>query len=402
MVMREVAALARAGAGAAGGLARDALGDLAGRSLPWRESTVCQPAMFNALLRDGAVRPWPQPPAVRAITRQPVPSISSNCENLVLTLEQAGPPLLPASVFVKLPMDSLLTRAFMGVIRSWHLESRFFRTVAPELPLRTPKTFATAARGTRFYLVQENLREDPSVTLFTNPDMMRGPSLDLVSRVLDMFARLHAWNVGLDPRARDAILPLDLHPFLSPRLAPVSRSLNRLALDPCLRRRPGAVPERVAAAYRESMAHWPRLIEHWFAGPLSLLHGDSHLGNVFIDGDAMGLLDWQAAHWGKGIRDVQYFLIDALPEATLAANERDLVDYYVERRAVHGAPLDAESAWQDYRSFTFHTLFTICVAVGFGALNEEQDALMAEILDRAVAAVERVDYPGWLREFLLV
>ena len=43
---------------------------------------------------------------------------------------------------------------------------------------------------------------------------------------------------------------------------------------------------------------------------------------------------------------------------------------------------------------------TIVVSIGFGALNEEQDALMTEILRRAVAAIQRVDYPGWLAEFL--
>ena len=43
---------------------------------------------------------------------------------------------------------------------------------------------------------------------------------------------------------------------------------------------------------------------------------------------------------------------------------------------------------------------TIVVAIGFGALNEKQDALMAKILQRSVAAVQRVDYAGWLRKFL--
>ena len=112
------------------------------------------------------------------------------------------------------------------------------------------------------------------------------------------------------------------------------------------------------------------------------------------------MLDWQATHWGKGIRDVQYFLIDSLPSEVLAARERELVDYYVDRRGHHGTPVDGEQAWQDYRSFTYHSLMTIVVSIGFGALNEEQDALMGEILKRAVAAVQRVDYGGWLREFL--
>ena len=112
------------------------------------------------------------------------------------------------------------------------------------------------------------------------------------------------------------------------------------------------------------------------------------------------MLDWQAAHWGKGIRDVQYFLIDSLPAPTLAAHERELVEYYVQRRAHHGTAIDLEQTWQEYRSFTFHTLMTIIVTIGFGALNEEQDVLFTEVLRRAVAAVQRVDYAGWLGEFL--
>ena len=386
---------------AAGALLVDRLGDVAGRSLPYQPEQVCRPQTLNRLLREGAVTPWPRPPAITAVQRQDIPSVSSNCHNLVLTLEQAGPPLLPDSVFVKVPMASLLTRWFMGIIRSWRLESHFFRHVAAGLPLRTPITYATAWRGTRFYLVQENLNEDPSVELFTNPDMATGPALDIVRRCLDTFARLHACHVHLDASAQRAILPLDYHPFLSPRLAPVSRSLNAMALGPCMKKQPGAITADIEAAYRLSMANWERLRAFWFQGPLSLLHGDSHLGNFFVSGDAMGMLDWQAAHWGKGIRDVQYFLIDSLPAQVLAANERELVDYYVERRAVHGAPVDAEQSWQEYRAFTFHTLFTIVVSIGFGALNEEQDALMAEILGRAVAAAQRVDYPGWLRDFLM-
>ena len=31
-----------------------------------------------------------------------------------------------------------------------------------------------------------------------------------------------------------------------------------------------------------------------------LIHGDSHLRNLFVTGDRMGMLDWQAAQWAKG------------------------------------------------------------------------------------------------------
>ena len=383
-----------------GRLAGDALGDVTGRALPFREPDVARPETLTHLINSYGLQAGGQLVKINAIHRQDIPSVSSNCQNLVLSLEQSGEATIPGSVFVKLPMESLVTRWFFSIINSWRLESHFFRHVARDLPLRTPITYATGWRGSRFFLIQENLHEDPKVELFTNPDMMVGPSLELVHRCLDTFARLHACHYDLSAAQREALLPLDYHPFLSPTMGVVSRNLSRLALKPCMKKRPADIPDEVAIAYRSSVRHWDQLLDYWFCGPLSLLHGDSHLGNFFVSGDDMGLLDWQATHWGKGVRDVQYFLIDSLPADTLAAHEQDLVNYYVARRAHYGTPIDAQETWQEYRSFTFHTLMTIVVSIGFGALNEEQDTLMAEILRRSVAAVQRVDYAGWLREFL--
>jgi hypothetical protein len=383
-----------------GRIGGDALGDITGGSMPYRPDDVCRPQVLTGLVNDYALSSVSGPASVTAVRTQDIPSISSNCHNLVLTLEQSGQPQLPDSVFLKLPMESLVTRWFFSLINSWRLESHFFRHVARDLPLRTPVTYATGCQGTRFFLLQENLHEDPSVELFTNLDMMAGPSLDIVHRCLDAFARLHAVHYALDRAAQQKLLPLDYHPFLSPSMGLVSRALNRLALKPCIRKHPGEISAEVAQVYRLTLQHWDELLEYWFSGPLSLLHGDSHLGNFFVFHDEMGMLDWQATHWGKGIRDVQYFLIDSLPAEVLAPRERELVDYYVDRRGHHGAPIDREQAWHDYRSFTYHSLMTIVVSIGFGALNEEQDALMGEILKRAVAAVQRVDYGGWLREFL--
>lgn len=369
-------------------------------SLAIRPEKVMEPGTLNHWLNAWPVAADFGPVDIARVTRQDIPSVSSNCQNLVLSLEQSVESGLPDSVFVKVPMTSPATQWFLNLVNSWRLESWFFEHIARELPIRTPVTYATHCRGSRFFLIQENLRLDPEVQLFTNLDMMAGPSLDLVNRCLDTFARLHSVHYGLNAAEREQILPLDYHMMLSPSRGALSRLLNQSALKPCLKKQPGVMPDAVQAAYRTTLENWDRLLEHWYSGPLSLLHGDSHLGNFFVSGDEMGMLDWQAAHWGKGVRDVQYFLIDALPQEVLAANERQLLDYYVERRAVHGAAIDGEEAWQDYRSFTYHTLMTIVVSIGFGALNEEQDELMVEILKRSVAAVERVDYPGWLRDFL--
>ncbi len=381
-------------------VAVDALGDVTGGGIPYKAAEVARPQTLTRFLNDGALVEAARTVTVREVTPQPVPSISSNCVNQVLSVVHDAGPALPDSLFVKVPMPQLVTRWFFSVINSWELESQFFRTVAPSLPFRTPVTYATQWRRSRFYLVQENLRDDPSVTLFVNPDMAQGPSLDRVHACLDTFARLHAHYAGRSAAEREALLPLRLHPFLSPDMGAIAKNLNRLALDPCLKKHPGVIPDHLVATYRRTIAHWPAMLDFWFSEPLTLLHGDSHLGNFFVDGDSMGMLDWQGAHWGKGIRDVQYFLIDSLPEPVLAANEKALVDYYIARRAHYGSVIDPGTTWEAYRSFTFHTLMTIIVSIGYGAMSAEQATLMEQILHRTVAAVERVDYAGWLDDYL--
>jgi len=292
------------GGASAGRLAVDAIADLLGSAMPCDPDKVATPAALSKLINEGLTDTSIGPVRITKLSRQDIPSVSSNCYNLVLSIEEADGKL-PASVFVKVPMASYATRWFMNIIQSWRLESDFFRDVARDLPLRTPVTYATAWRGSRFFLVQENLNIDPSVTLFTNLDMVAGPSLEIVHRCLDAFARLHSHHYGLSQEQQEAILPYRYHPFLSPQMAPVSRTLNRMALEPCMRKQPGLIPPDVAAAYELTVREWPKLLECWFGGSLSLLHGDSHLGNFFVNGDEMGMLDWQAAHWGKGIRDVR-------------------------------------------------------------------------------------------------
>ena len=109
---------------------------------------------------------------------------------------------------------------------------------------------------------------------------------------------------------------------------------------------------------------------------------------------------FQAAHWGKGIRDVQYFLIDSLPAEVLAAHEQDLVRYYLDCLGEYGVTLGFEEAWEQYRAFSFQTLMTIVVSLGLGGLTEK-DSVMEEILRRSVAAVQRVDFAGWLEKKIL-
>ncbi len=396
--------IARSGAFAVGAglnITRDAIAGCLGRSVPYAPERFLTPAHLSEMLNRYAVGPVVNRIEIDSVRSLDIRSTSSNCNNVVVELEQAGEAVLPDQLFIKLPMADLGTRWFFDVIGSWQLEAYFCRHVAQHVPLRTPKTYASFSERTRFFLVQENLHQDPEVQLFTNMNMVDGPPLDIVYRCLDAFAQLHACHFGLDAAQRSKILPLDNHPFLGTRMRYVSQTLNAQGLAPCVRQCGDLIPGKTIDLYKQTLKNWDRLLAHWFDGPLSLLHGDSHIGNFFVAGEQMGMLDFQAVHWGKGVRDVQYFLIDTLPVELLERHEQAFVRYYVERRAVYGEAVDFDQVWDDYRGFSYHTLMTIVVSIGFGALNDEHGPLMRDILQRAVAALDRVDYAGWLQGRLL-
>ena len=130
----------------------------------------------------------------------------------------------------------------------------------------------------------------------------------------------------------------------------------------------------------------------------TLVHGDSHLANCFEyatpAGPRMGMLDFQAVHWSKGIRDVQYFLIHSLEPEVLAAHEDALIDHYLAELARFGVVLDAHEAREQYRAFSFQTLMVGVVSLGLGGLTEREATVRGAA--REVAAIERLRFGDWL------
>lgn len=372
-----------------------------GGTLPLDSRNISTPEFVKNLCHRHAVASLPDIDNLERIDIQSNPQISSNCNILLVTAgwsESAED--FPKSFFIKTPSPNLATRWFLNVIESWKLETRFCQKVADTLPIKTPKTYAAVARGSRFCLLQEDLNANPEIELFTNFDMNRGPPLDRIRQCLDTFAQLHSAHYHWSSEERLSLLPLDQHPFLGKHMRHIAPTLNRYSLSPCRRLAPGIIAAEMAQVYRLTMAHWDSLVAYWYAEPRSLCHGDSHLGNFYRVGDEMGMLDFQAVHWGNGIRDVQYFLTDSVPAEILAQHEEELIMYYTERRRVHGSEVDYNDTWHQYRGFSFHTWMTMVTSIGLGAMSAEQDSLMREILRRCVAAIERLHYKDWLEDFI--
>jgi len=370
----------------------DAIAEHLGGALPLYPASVAEPRTLAWLLREHGTE-LASGADVRSVELLDIKSISSNCNNAVIHVESGS--TLPSSLFIKLPSAQLWTRLFCNLLGIWSNECHFYRSAASRVPFRVPKAYVIADRGSRFVLVLEDLHAAGNLRLFTNPDMIEGVSVERAKQCLGAFASLHAAFDGLSREERGAILPPELHPFNSANARALSPVLSRAAIGPCHRKAPTLFPKDVVELYRHAIDHYDALMSYWYSEPLTLIHGDSHLGNFFVTGEQMGMLDWQAAQWAKGIRDVQYFLINSMHEDLLAANERKLIRHYVSELARHGVTLDEEEAWAQYRAYSFQTLMTSVVSLGLGTMTD-MDEVLAVILERSVAAIRRNNFSDWL------
>jgi hypothetical protein len=326
---------------------------------------------------------------------------SSNCTNFLIEVEFAGgpDPALPRTLYAKLPARELATRAFANAVGFWEVEVEFCRRLAARLPIETPRVFAAVRRGARFVLLLENLHDRSGANLFLNRDMAAGTTPERARQCLEAFARLHAAFWNLTDEEREALLPKRLHTHLAPGGRARSRAMASASIAPAQRKAPDILrPEHVELC-RLAIEKWDALVDVWFGEPLTLVHGDSHLANCFeiasADGPRMGLLDFQGLHWGQGIRDVQYHLIDSIEPERLAGCEDALVADYLSALARSGVHLPADVARAQYRALSFQTLVVALVSLGLGSLTE-REATVRTVLRRSVAAVERLGFGDWL------
>jgi hypothetical protein len=263
------------------------------------------------------------------------------------------------------------------------------------MPIDTPRIYSVHERRSRFLLVMENLAERPGVRLHVNQEFVNGIKPQQARLCLGTLARLHAGFTDLSESEREQALPRSLHPFRSPSLRPIMLAVNRLAAKPCHDRAGDLFDADLLRLYRHALSQWVAMEGAWYREPLTLVHGDSHWGNFFETSGGFGMLDFQGAHFGVGLRDVHYLLVNSMTVSDLAASERDLVEHYVSSISALGAPLSFDDAWRQYQAFSFQTLMTAVVSLGLGSFTDS-DEVVRVMLERATAAVRRLDFESWL------
>ena len=223
-------------------------------------------------------------------------------------------------------------------------EMHAYRDLLPTVEVNAPRCFFAGAQDARAAVVLEDLDLHGAHFL----SLQKPLGFDCAARFLDGLARFHArWWSAPDLATRFGWaeesssmqtsfyfdILRDPAQFAEYAAAPRGTAMPRVLRD----------AERVARAHNV-------LTGLHTAMPQTMLHGDAHLGNVYLDADGTpGFLDWQPRR-GPWALDVTYFIIAALDIVDRRRWETARLQHYLGRLAAYGVePPSFDAACDAYR-----------------------------------------------------
>lgn len=332
----------------------------------------------------------------------------------------------PRTLIAKLPTPVKQNRAMGELLGAYEREILFYEELAPELPMRVPRTYYSALDRDRASENQEAIvafvdrmplwimrllmrlamwiagRKKRRYVLLMEDlaharvgDQVKGGEPEDCRQALRAMARTHArlwessllegrfWLTRQDLQCRTRHLM-----FLDSR-AVFSKRFAYLMAD-------GLAP---LAAWLD--VHGAEVARRLHGGaPQTLIHGDFRFDNIFFeDGsqDPIVMIDWQLAGRGAAAYDVAYLLGGALPaEAERLTVERLLREY-------HAALVEHGVKDYDYASFVLdyeRGLLTILMTIASTDNMEMGEGRGADLIrlwvERLVARARDVDLDGLL------
>jgi hypothetical protein len=120
-------------------------------------------------------------------------------------------------------------------------------------------------------------------------------------------------------------------------------------------------------------------------GAWSVIHGDAHVGNLFLDADGRpGLVDWQLVQRGHWAHDVAYHVASALETVDREASEKDLLAHYLDQLRLNGVNAPGwNEAWTEYRKAIAYGFFLWAITL---LVNEKIIAALLQRLGSAALA----------------
>ncbi|RDH74776.1 hypothetical protein DVS77_29300 [Mycolicibacterium moriokaense] len=299
---------------------------------------------------------------------------------------------LPETVFVKLEPFVPEQRKFLRQIGLGVAEARLYAEVGDQLPVRAPHVWHSDydASDGGFVMVLEDL--EASGCRFVTPT---DPDIgEVAASAMDELAVLHATYHGRELgwlRTPSGMRNKPQDPEIAQRRAQfIVSAVEQFADDmpPVFRRLGELYAKRsldIVALFNE--------------GDRTLIHGDTHSGNMFVDAGRTGFYDWAVAGRAPGVRDVAYFLCNSLPVASRRADEDALFGRYLAALAQQGVTLDRGVADEQYRLFSVYSWIAAASTAAMGSQWQPIDVCRAALVS-TTQAIEDLDAVGLLEKRL--
>jgi hypothetical protein len=263
-------------------------------------------------------------------------------------------------------------------------EARLFKSGVP-LDVDHPLVYRSIVDYLRldFLLVMEDIMKrgaDPR-------DATRAMSVDQVAHGMRGLARVHSQYWGFSARTHPKLRWVKSWKASGGWKAGLGRYIP-IGLD----RGAVALPQEITRySATDILGLWSDYVASLTQGPMTLLHGDAHIGNTYVlPNDDVGFLDWQVTRRGEWSQDVGYFLISALTAADRRKNEAGLLEEY---RKTLRVPDDqrpsAERIWARYRAAPIYGLAIWLSTLGTDGWQPKEISLT--LCQRFAAAFAELD-----------
>ena len=287
----------------------------------------------------------------------------------------------PSSMVAKIPTDDPGSVAIGQLLQVWEREARFYLELAPTLPVRTPQCFYAGGdpESGIFALLLEDL------SAYDGGDQLAGATPAQTEAAIDWLARFHAAGSGGASVADRPWLPATATSPMYQGLGPMLEAVW-----------PGFVGKFGALAPPETLGWVERMIPRWNESmaeqllPVTVVHADFRIDNLFFDGATVIALDWQSIALGEGLYDVAYFLGGSVPTEHRRQHERTLVSRYGTTLRDLGVDVPGDDELFDH----YRRAVLLAMVVGALLMGQIDTSINPRGVALANVAVERIYTTG--------
>ncbi len=300
----------------------------------------------------------------------------------------AGGPRGPESAFVKLPPFDADQREMNAMADMGRRETRFYEGPGKETPMRVPKSYY-AAHGeepTQYIMIIEDL-EASGCTFAKDLDAHAEANAEQLINSLALH-HAHFWN---DPRFDDEWSWLT-GPMRSTRSSDIVADAKQQFAD------------QFPPVFGDLADLWihrrEEITDLWNDGAKTLIHGDTHNGNHFMDGTTVGLYDWAVISKAPSIRDIAIYLGHSVPTAVRRREQDRWLRGYHQILVDAGVnPPSFDELWLRFRRGVLYAWVSAVTTAAFGD-RMQPIAVSRKAMTLATATCADLDTVGALREAL--